>query len=182
MRKTTSHRQRRPNVVQFRGQGPRTSSDLRRSRRGPSAVLLVLFGLLAGGALGLGVSYWMKAGSPGLASLGATDVAVSSLCIADVHDGDTIRTCDGERVRIENIDAPELPGSPKCEDSGRRGWCDFALAERSRNELASFLADGQVAISRHGTDRYDRTLATLSVDGRDAGDHLVSMGFAREWD
>ena len=30
-------------------------------------------------------------------------------------DGDTIR-CGRERVRVANIDAPELPGSPKCQD------------------------------------------------------------------
>ncbi|WP_331454158.1 hypothetical protein [Novosphingobium malaysiense] len=30
-----------------------------------------------------------------------------------VHDGDTIR-CGAERIRIMNIDAPELEGSPRC--------------------------------------------------------------------
>ena len=36
-----------------------------------------------------------------------------------VHDGDSIR-CGQERVRIENIDATELPDSPKYEGYRRR--------------------------------------------------------------
>ncbi len=41
-------------------------------------------------------------------------LAAAALCLLpSVHDGDTIR-CDRERVRIANIDAPELPDSPKC--------------------------------------------------------------------
>ncbi|KHK89123.1 nuclease [Novosphingobium malaysiense] len=104
-----------------------------------------------------------------------------SLCIADVHDGDTVRSCEGERIRIENIDAPEMPDSPKCTDRRRSGWCDHALARQTRDELAAFLRRGRVTISRSGTDRYGRTLARLSVDGKDAGRHLVSMGLARPW-
>ncbi len=101
-----------------------------------------------------------------------------SACIADVHDGDTIRTCEGERIRIANIEAPEMRGSPKCR---RGGWCDYALAEQSRDELAAFLASGMVTISRSGTDRYDRTLATVAVDGLDVGEHLISRSLARPW-
>ena len=43
-------------------------------------------------------------------------LAAAALCMSPlVHDGDTIR-CRRERVRIANIDAPELPDSPKCQD------------------------------------------------------------------
>ena len=43
-------------------------------------------------------------------------LAAAVLCLSPpVHDGDTIR-CGRERVRIANIDAPELPDSPKCHD------------------------------------------------------------------
>lgn len=94
-------------------------------------------------------------------------LAAAGLCIANVHDGDTIRTCQGERVRIANIDAPELPDSPKCTDRRRRGWCDYDLARHSRDALAMFLGSGPVTITRRGTDKYGRTLARLSVNGRD---------------
>lgn len=36
-------------------------------------------------------------------------------------------------------------------------------------------------IERLGTDPYGRTLATVSVNGMDAGDYLISQGLARPW-
>jgi endonuclease YncB( thermonuclease family) len=123
---------------------------------------------------------WMETGWPGGARVAEANVA-PPLCIGSVHDGDTIRTCAGERVRIENIDAPELSDSPKCTDRRRQGWCDYDLAIRSRDELAAFLAGGHVTTLRSGTDRYGRTLARLRVEGRDVGDHLVELGLAKPW-
>lgn len=98
-----------------------------------------------------------------------------------VHDGDTIR-CGAERIRLANIDAPELPDSPKCEDRRRAyAWCDYQLGYQSRDALRAFLAKGRVAVSREGTDKYGRTLATISVNGQDAGEHLVALRLARPW-
>jgi len=34
---------------------------------------------------------------------------------------------------------------------------------------------------RLGTDTYGRTLATVSVNGVDAGDYLIAQGLARPW-
>lgn len=98
-----------------------------------------------------------------------------------VHDGDSIR-CGGERIRIADIDAPEMPGSPKCEGPRRyRSWCDYAAGARSRDALRGFLASGPVRVERLGLDRYGRTLARVTVRGRDAGGYLVSLGLARWW-
>jgi endonuclease YncB( thermonuclease family) len=98
-----------------------------------------------------------------------------------VHDGDTIR-CGGERIRIENIDAPELPGSPKCRDRrAAHAWCDYELGYQARDALRSFLSGRQVTIQRTGVDRYGRTLARVSVNGQDAGSYLVGRGLARPW-
>lgn len=107
-------------------------------------------------------------------------LAAASACIASVHDGDSIRTCEGERIRIANIEAPEMPGSPKCE-RGRRGWCDYQLAEQSRDALTALLASGPVEIVRQGQDAYGRTLARVTVNGQDAGAYLTSQGLARRW-
>ena len=104
-----------------------------------------------------------------------------ALCIASIHDGDTIRLCDGERVRIENIDAPELRGSPACRRKKETHWCDYALGVRSRDALARFLRSGPARISRLGHDHYRRTLARVSVNGQDAGEYLISLGLARRW-
>lgn len=110
----------------------------------------------------------------------AVVAAAGGLCIANVHDGDSIRLCDGERVRIANIDAPEMPGSSRC-DKGRGGWCDYRLAELSRDALRAFLATGDVTIVRLGKDRYGRTLARVRVNGQDVGTYLVRKGLARRW-
>lgn len=114
---------------------------------------------------------------------------LAAICIASVHDGDTIRLCSGERVRLEGIDAPEVAGSPRCSAKSRArlassknpAWCDSRLGLQSRDALRSFLESGSPAISRNGTDRYGRTLASLSVNGRDAGRYLVSRGLAKPW-
>ncbi len=104
----------------------------------------------------------------------------AAACVASVHDGDSIRLCGGERIRIANIEAPEMPGSPKCE-RGRNGWCDYRLAAASRDALADLLASGAVEIDRQGLDSYGRTLARVRVNGRDAGRYLISQGLARPW-
>lgn len=113
-------------------------------------------------------------------------ILAAAVCsVVSVHDGDTIR-CDGEKVRIANIDAPELPGSPRCDPRQLRGganpsWCDYALGEQSRDAVRAIVGAGRVQIERQGVDRFGRTLATVSVNGRDVGEYLVARGLARRW-
>lgn len=112
-------------------------------------------------------------------------LAAAAAVSCTVHDGDTVR-CNGERIRLVNIDAPELPGSPRCNPRHLRGgknpsWCDYALGRRSRDALARLLKRGPVMIERQGRDVYGRTLARLTVGGRDAGEYLVERGLARWW-
>lgn len=100
-----------------------------------------------------------------------------------IVDGDTF-WIKGEKVRIANIDAPETPGSDRCKRlrTGKNpSWCDFERGLKARDTLREFLSSGSVAISRQGEDQYGRTLATVSVDGKDAGSHLVHQGVARWW-
>ena len=116
----------------------------------------------------------------GLIALAA---AAAVTCLApQVHDGDSIR-CGAERIRIANIDAPELAGSPKC--GARRGftaWCDYALGKRAGDALRGLIASGhRVTIVRTGTDTYGRTLALVTVDGVDVGEWLIARGMARRW-
>jgi endonuclease YncB( thermonuclease family) len=99
-----------------------------------------------------------------------------NLCVID---GDTVwilrpdRTIS-EKIRLQNVDAPEL----------RR--------PRSRRELnravaaTEFLRDkieqaGSATIRRRGKDRYGRTLARIAIDGRDLGRLLVRAGHAKHW-
>lgn len=99
-----------------------------------------------------------------------------------VHDGDSLR-CNGERIRIANIDAPEVAGSPKCERRPvpRSAWCDPAAGEAARRALAGLLRGRKITIVRTGTDPYGRTLALVYADGIDAGAWLVDQGLARPW-
>lgn len=90
-----------------------------------------------------------------------------------VTDGDTFRL-GGERVRIANIDTPEMPGRAACAYEA-----DRALAAKAR--LSQLLAGGEIVIARDGVDQYGRTLATLRVNGRDVGDQLVGEGMAQRW-
>lgn len=114
-----------------------------------------------------------------------TLVAIALCASVLVHDGDTLR-CDGEKIRIANIDAPELPGSSRCDPRQLRGgnnpsWCDYEAGAASRDALRAFVSRGRVEIKRLGTDRYGRTLATVTVNEQDAGAYLVSIGLARWW-
>jgi micrococcal nuclease len=98
---------------------------------------------------------------------------------ATAIDGDTV-VIGAERIRIANIDAPEL----------HRAGCDaerrLALVAKAR--MAELLASGALAVHvgdpKDGRirDRYGRTLATITVDGRDVGDILVAEELARPWD
>ncbi|MFD2578800.1 thermonuclease family protein [Novosphingobium colocasiae] len=62
-----------------------------------------------------------------------------------------------------------------------RAWCDYDLGYRSRDALSALIATGPVRIDRSGRDRYGRTLATVTVNGRDAGEYLIARGLARRW-
>lgn len=109
-------------------------------------------------------------------------LATALLCASPmVHDGDTIR-CGTERIRIANIDAPELPDSPKCQDRRRSyAWCDNSKGYQARDALRALLTGRRVQIERLGVDRYGRTLARVTVGGEDAGAYLVGLGLARWW-
>jgi len=77
---------------------------------------------------------------------------VALTCTPVVIDGDTIR-CGHERIRLLDIDAPEMPGH--C----RRGRvCVKGDPYASRNKLKRLLTARPLTIRRFGTDRYGRTL------------------------
>ncbi|MDF1600321.1 thermonuclease family protein [Mesorhizobium sp. YIM 152430] len=92
-----------------------------------------------------------------------------------VWDGDSLRlgmTHEAEAIRMFNIDAPEIEGQCAYESN---------LAQRSKHRLAELLQGQLVEVLRQGKDRYGRTLASVTINGSDAGDILVSEGLARTW-
>ena len=91
---------------------------------------------------------------------------------AVIIDGDTI-ALGSERVRILNIDAPESFRS-HCERELRAGL-------KAKERLAALVRSGAIEVERHGQDRYRRTLARITVSGRDVGEVLVREGLALPW-
>lgn len=95
-----------------------------------------------------------------------------------VIDGDTVQI-DGERIRIANIDAPEIHQA-KC-DAERR------LAEVARSRLKALMSDGTIDIERGDPrdgrlkDRSGRTLARVYVEGQDVGRIMIDERLARPW-
>ena len=90
-----------------------------------------------------------------------------------VIDGDTF-SLGAERVRIANIDAPEIH-PPHCPDEARLG-----LAATQR--LRELLSGGAVTMSGSARDRYGRALRYVQVNGADVGEALIGAGLARSYD
>jgi micrococcal nuclease len=93
-----------------------------------------------------------------------------------VIDGDTF-IMDGTRVRIADIDAPEIGGA-KCDS-------EYRLALRAKFRLVDLLNAGPVTLQQTGrrdADKYGRKLRVVIRDGRSIGNQLVQEGLARAWD
>jgi len=84
-----------------------------------------------------------------------------------VVDGDTV-WIQREKIRIADIDAPEMNG---------RCTAERALAIKARDRLVVLLRTNDVRIERQGKDRYGRTLARLG----NVGEQLISEGLASRW-
>jgi len=100
-----------------------------------------------------------------------------------VIDGDTfearVRVWPGlevdTKVRLRGIDAPELHA--RCTD-------EHVKAEAARAALETLLADGWVAISQVGIDKYGGRVdaAVASRSTADVSAALLSGGFARSYE
>lgn len=92
-----------------------------------------------------------------------------------VIDGDTFDYA-GMRVRIADIDAPEVNG---------RCPYEIELAARATGRARALLAAGPFELHRLGNGRdedgYGRKLRIVTRDGQSLGDVLVSEGLARTW-
>lgn len=88
-----------------------------------------------------------------------------------VVDGDTF-WLDGEKFRIENIDAPEVHGQCRGETN---------LAARATRRLSAMLSGTTIRLERNGYDRYGRTLVTVRTSGGEVGARMVREGLARAW-
>ena len=127
------------------------------------------------GAIALLVAY---AAVPPVLTLTLVPKTESGCRILTVVDGDTLRLrCPGrgsETARLLDFDTPEL-FSPRCIG-------EFWQANRARWQLAAALWSAEtLAVSREGTDRYDRGLYRLWIDGHNAAQTLIGGGLARPY-
>ncbi|CAN5470832.1 N/A [soil metagenome] len=108
----------------------------------------ILVGLAAFSSIGIAAATFAAH------SLAAPQSGSTTVSSCRVVDGDTLN-CDGERVRLLGIDAPELPGHCR---QGRA--CVAGDPFASSNSLAAALVP-PLSINRVGVDRYGRTLAMV---------------------
>lgn len=111
-------------------------------------------------------------------------VALASIVLTGIptwHDGDSGRFGE-QRVRLNAIDAPELPSSPKCRNN-RQVWSCAAGVRRlgpvARDRLRELTIRG-VECQADERDRYLRVVVRCRLpDGRDPAAVLVREGLAR---
>ena len=92
-----------------------------------------------------------------------------------VIDGDTL-AFGSERVRIANLDAPDVGSHARCAQEQR-----FGQAARSYARALIRRARSILIVEREGQDRYGRTLARVLVDGRDFGEVMIAANHGRPW-
>ncbi len=94
--------------------------------------------------------------------------------VAWVTDGDRFRLESGERIRVARIDAPEAHrNQAKCAG-------EVAFGMRAKDQATALLVSRNVTFHWVGRS-YNRTVATVTLDGRDVGSELVRMGIATWW-
>jgi len=92
-----------------------------------------------------------------------------------VIDGDTF-AYHGERIRVADIDTPEVHG--QCD-------AEIRLAAQATIRMRALLFEGPFELhplaSGRDRDRYGRQLRIVTRNGRSLGDQLVREGLARTW-
>lgn len=92
-----------------------------------------------------------------------------------VIDGDTLRL-GRERLRIENLDAPDIGAHARCDLERARGNAARAYAQRlvSRTIWFEIVPTGR-------RDRYGRLVVRVLFDGQDFGNAMIEAGHGRAW-
>ncbi len=102
--------------------------------------------------------------------------------VVSVYDGDTFTadikhedgTIERNRVRIRNIDTPEIEG--KCAS-------EITKAKQSKKALIALIDNKPVTLKDIGTDKYDRTLATVyNHQDLNIGEELIKLDDARPYE
>jgi micrococcal nuclease len=124
------------------------------------------------GALGVALVSLISAcgglGQTGLNSLCGSEEAV----VARVLDGDTVELEDGKKIRYLHVDTPEIAHNGVEQDQ-----C-FAQEARQLNQELVEGKTVQLEYDLNCADRFGRTLAFVSVEGRMVNQILIERGYA----
>ena len=137
---------------------------------------MVLAGLTIGGAMAVGIIHVQEHGLPAFSFSRSAKADTTDFTCTNprVVDGDTLR-CGSLRVRLAHIDAPELPGH--C-NPGRS--CVEGDPYASTNNLVSLVNGADVRCRTINIDRFGRTVALCSANGRDLSCAQRQGGYAVE--
>ncbi|MBA4338044.1 MAG: nuclease [Hyphomonas sp.] len=131
----------------------------------------ILLTIVAGGA------YYASQAPTASAATAATETPLTVYW----SDGDSGRLSDGTKFRLHGIDSPET-GSMK-QRGGAKCESERALGFEAKEAALELTRGKQVTISEmRGTDRYERTVVRLELDGKDLAALLVAGGTHRTWD
>lgn len=99
----------------------------------------------------------------------------SFTCVAPTHhDGDNVRCANiGESIRLQGIDAPEMPGACR---PGRA--CTPGDPYAARDTLRALSHGQTLQCQDEGRDRYGRIIARCSADGVDLSCAMIASGQA----
>jgi len=92
-----------------------------------------------------------------------------NVIIEGCYDGDTCTTRKGEKIRLACIDADELRG-PQAQP---------VKAQAAKDYLNNLIAGKEVFIKRINKDRYGRTVAELSINGKNIQQIMFNSGYAK---
>jgi micrococcal nuclease len=142
-------------------------------RFGGGEIRLVLLG-----GVFLGLAYALIPGTdealPSGGGSGGGGVRVGDPWAAVIVDGDTF-DYRGDRIRVADIDTPEVDG---------RCASETALAARASERMEALLHEAPFELHPIGgrdEDQYGRKLRVATREGRSLGDQMVAEGLARTW-
>ncbi len=92
-----------------------------------------------------------------------------NVIIESCYDGDTCTTREGEKIRLACIDTAELKG-PKAQPVKARAAKDY---------LNNLIAGKEVLIKRITKDTYGRTVAEVSIYGKNIQQIMFNSGYAK---
>lgn len=92
-------------------------------------------------------------------------LAATALIGCAAIDGDTLK-CGKERVRLTEIDAPEM---------------NTQSGKVAKQKMRKMVEGQKISCSRKGRDRYGRTLAACSNSGGDLSRQMLRSGHAHKY-